>query len=113
MVCIRDLAEEVCQKLDIYDPVGTGGDLDKYTLREWAERNGAGKTAIASISVWTRAMLGLEPCDVSALFFLDYLKSGGGLMKMRSDSKDGGQYMRLVKGSCANLPYLFRGWTSY
>lgn len=98
MIYIRDLAEKICQTIDIRNPVGTGGDLDKYSLQEWAESQGGGKTAVASVAVWTRAMLGLEPSEVSALFFLDYCKSGGGLMKMRSDHKNGGQYMRVVQG---------------
>lgn len=98
MTFIRDLTEKVCQTIDIHDPVGTGGDLDKYTLEEWVRQQGAGETALASVRVWTRAMLGLEPSDMSALYFLDYCKSGGGLMQMRSDKKNGGQYFKLTQG---------------
>ena len=43
-------------------------------------------------------MLGMEPSEVSALFFLEYCKSGGGIMQMRSDKKDGGQVLRMVEG---------------
>jgi monoamine oxidase len=35
---------------------------------------------------------------MSALFFLNYCKSGGGLMQMRSDMKNGGQYLRIGEG---------------
>jgi len=41
---------------------------------------------------------GLEPSELSALFFLDYCKSGGGLNQMRSDREHGGQYLRIVEG---------------
>jgi monoamine oxidase len=99
MTFIRNLAERECQKIDIHDPVGTGGDLDKITLDEWARQHGAGKTAMASVTVWTRALLGVEPSDMSALYFLDYCKSGGDLMQMRSDKKDGGQHLRMVQGT--------------
>jgi monoamine oxidase len=99
MVRIRDLAEKTCQSIDIHHPVATGGDLDSYTLEEWVKQQGLGKTALASVTVWTRAMLGLEPSDMSALYFLDYCKSGGGLMQMRSDRRHGGQYFRLAQGT--------------
>jgi len=98
MVYIRDLTETVCQQLDIHDPVATGKSLDKYSLEDWVNESVEGNTAIASVRVWTRAMLGLEPSEMSALFFLNYCKSGGGLLRMRSDRKDGGQYLRLVQG---------------
>jgi monoamine oxidase len=99
MLDIRQKAEEACQAIDIHDPVRTGGFLDKITLEEWVTSQGGGKTALASVTVWTRAMLGMEPREVSALYFLNYCKSGGGLLQMRSDQKNGGQYRRLVKGT--------------
>ncbi|EED17440.1 mao-B, putative [Talaromyces stipitatus ATCC 10500] len=99
MVGIRDKTEAACQKLDIHDPVRTGAELDKLTFHDWVKSQGGGKTALASATVWTRAMLGLEPTEVSALYFLNYCKSGGGLLQMRSDQKGGGQYMRLVNGT--------------
>lgn len=98
MIYIRDLFEETCQTIDIHNPTSSNEILDKYTLEEWVKKQGAGETALASVKIWTRAMLGLEPSDMSALFFLDYCKSGGGLMQMRSDKKNGGQYFRLAQG---------------
>lgn len=44
-------------------------------------------------------MLGHEPQDLSALYFLNYCKSGGGLIQMRSDRKDGAQYLRIRQGT--------------
>ncbi|CAK7234677.1 hypothetical protein SCUCBS95973_009017 [Sporothrix curviconia] len=99
MVKIRDATEAACQLLDIRDPVRTGGHLDSQTLEEWIRSVGGGPTALASATVWTRAMLGLEPSEMSALFFLNYCKSGGGLLQMRSDRKDGGQYLRFERGT--------------
>lgn len=46
-------------------------------------------------------MLGVDPCEVSALYFLEYCAAGGGLMTMRSDRKDGGQYLRIRQGMSA------------
>lgn len=55
--------------------------------------------ALNALTVGTRAMLGVEPSEMSALYFLDYCKSGGGYMLMRSDTKDGGQYLRIAQGT--------------
>jgi monoamine oxidase len=63
------------------------------------KEQGAGEKALGSVSIWTRALLGCEPSEVSALYFLDYCKSGGGLMRMRSDQQDGGQHFRIRTGT--------------
>ncbi|KAK3061422.1 hypothetical protein LTS18_006302 [Coniosporium uncinatum] len=76
------------------------------TMAEFVKSEGGGVTALCTVSVWTRAMLGLEPSEVSALYFLDYCKSGGGLMQMRSDGKNGGQYLRIVEGTQAFSEHL-------
>lgn len=68
------------------------------TLEEYVRQQGGGETALATAGIWTRAMLGLEPSELSALYMLDYCKRGGGLMQMRSDRKDGGQYLRIAQG---------------
>jgi monoamine oxidase len=103
MVRIRDLAEQVCQSIDLHDPVSSAGNLDTMTFEEWVRSMGLSKTALASATIWTRAMLGLDPPQISALYFLDYLKSGGGLLRMRSDQKHGGQYLRLVDGMFTDM----------
>lgn len=99
MLRIRALFEEECQKLDIRNLTSANQNLDDMTLQQWVESNSQSKTALASASVWTRAMLGMEPSEVSAMFFLNYCKSGGGLLQMRKDTVDGGQYLRFVKGT--------------
>ena len=99
MVKIRDMIERLCQDLDISDTANSGKEFDKYTLEEFIKSKGAGPSAVASISVATRAMLGLEPSEVGALFFLNYCKSGGGLLQMRADVKHGGQHLRIDKGT--------------
>lgn len=99
LVFIRELAEKICQEIDIHDPVRTGGDLDKVTLEEWTKSHSHSETAVATVKLWTRALLGLEPSEISALFFMNYCKSGGGLLQMRADFKHGGQYLRFIRGT--------------
>lgn len=103
LVRIRTIFEETCQKIDIREPVASGlalrKDLDDITFEDWIRSLGCGETAVNGLKVGVRAMLGVEPSELSALYFLDYCKSGGGYMLMRSDLKNGGQYLRIAQGT--------------
>lgn len=104
VIRIRDIFEETCQKIDINNPVASGQqlrkDLDNVTFEQWIRSLGIlHEDAINALAIGTRAMLGVEPSELSALYFLDYCKSGGGYMQMRSDSKNGGQYLRIAQGT--------------
>lgn len=94
---IRDMVESDCQKISCASPHDPS--LDALSFLDYLKGRGANALAIATASIWTRAMLGQEPEDISALYFLNYCKSGGGLMQMRSDCKDGGQYLRVKQGT--------------
>ncbi|KAE8156553.1 hypothetical protein BDV40DRAFT_305963 [Aspergillus tamarii] len=96
---ITEETENACHKLSIRDPVGTGEGPDKLTLLEWANTKTSSETALAVINLWTTAMMGIEASEISALFFLNYMKSGGGPARMRSDFKHGAQYLRFLAGS--------------
>ncbi|KAL4767151.1 hypothetical protein BDW60DRAFT_226894 [Aspergillus nidulans var. acristatus] len=91
--------EKACHELDIHNPTATGKDLDSLSLIEWASAKTSSKSALAVVQLWTRAMMGIEPSEISALFFLNYMKSGGGPARMRSDFKHGGQHLRFLDGS--------------
>jgi monoamine oxidase len=98
LIEIRDsVVEADCQTLDAWRPQDK--DLDALTFEAYLISRGADKTALATATVWTRAMLGVNPSDLSALFFLNYCKSGGGLLAMRSDRKGGGQHLRVRQGT--------------
>ena len=104
VIRIRDIFEETCQKIDINNTVASSQqirkDLDNVTFEEWIRSlNVLQEDAVNALKIGTRAMLGLEPSEVSALYFLDYCKSGGGYMQMRSDSKNGGQHLRIAQGT--------------
>ncbi|CAG9997122.1 unnamed protein product, partial [Clonostachys byssicola] len=94
---IRDMVEADCQAVVTWNPQDT--NLDALTFEAYLRSRGASETAVATATTWTRAMLGQEPSDISALYFLNYCKSGGGLLQMRSDRKNGGQYMRIRQGT--------------
>ncbi|KAH6973723.1 hypothetical protein BKA56DRAFT_619930 [Ilyonectria sp. MPI-CAGE-AT-0026] len=94
---IRDMVEADCQAVDTWRPQDTS--LDSLTFEAYLRSRGASELAVATGAVWTRAMLGKDPKDISALYFLNYCKSGGGLLQMRSDRKGGGQHLRVRQGT--------------
>jgi monoamine oxidase len=99
---VRQILEDLCQKIDVRKPVASGlaigKDFDIMTLEEFARSINYTEHAMNMVRISTRALLGVEPSDMSALYLLDYCKSAGGLLLMRSDSKHGGQYLRIVSG---------------
>ncbi|KAJ9196022.1 hypothetical protein DTO164E3_6560 [Paecilomyces variotii] len=97
VAAIRDTVQADCLAVDTFQPRDTY--LDSLTFEAYLRSKGASKEALATATVWSRAMLGQEPRDISALYFLNYCKSGGGLLQMRSDRKDGGQYLRIRQGT--------------
>ncbi|KAJ5673160.1 hypothetical protein N7507_002287 [Penicillium longicatenatum] len=97
VIRIRDTAEADCQAVDIFNPRDTR--LDSMTFEAYLRSKNASDKALWTATVWTRAMLGVDPRDLSALFFLNYCKSGGGLLQMRSDRKGGGQHLRIRQGT--------------
>lgn len=98
---IRDTVEADCQALEVTAMTSRHVELDAMSFLDYLHKLGANQEAIATATIWTRAMLGQDPQDISALFFLLYCKSGGGLMQMRSDRIGGGQYLRIREGTQA------------
>jgi monoamine oxidase len=62
------MVEETCQKLDLYQITPAGHDLDKLTFEEFVITQEKGPSALASATVWTRAMLGEFPLCVRIAF---------------------------------------------
>ncbi|KAE8551063.1 hypothetical protein EYB25_007297 [Talaromyces marneffei] len=94
---IRDMVEADCQTLNPARP--QNAEWDSVTFEAYLRSSGASAEALATATVWTRAMLGQDPKDISALYFLTYCRSGGGLLQMRSDRLGGGQHLRIRQGT--------------
>jgi len=58
MVYVRDLVEDICQKLDLYKITDIGHDLDELTFEDFIKSQKKGDSALAAATVWTRAFLG-------------------------------------------------------
>lgn len=91
------MVEELCHSIDIED--ASHRKYDMMTFEDFVKEQSVSATVLESVTVWTRAMLGCEPSQLSAAYFLDYCKRGGGLLQMRSDLKNGGQYLRFKQGN--------------
>ncbi|KAL4923354.1 uncharacterized protein BDV17DRAFT_301863 [Aspergillus undulatus] len=92
---IHDMCEAHCHALDTWRP--RDPSLDAETFEAYLRSRGASEAALATATGWTRAMLGQDPRDISALYFLDYCKSGGGFI---ADAISG-QYLRARQGTQA------------
>ncbi|KAK6375712.1 hypothetical protein LTS17_007534 [Exophiala oligosperma] len=76
-------------------------ELDNITFERWCVRNGATEVALRTATVWTRGTLGQDPCDVSALAFLEIARGALGIVNLRYDGKHGPQHLRLQEGTQA------------
>ena len=88
------------RELDMRDPDNyvKYKDLDAITIAEYCKRHAPGEVPFAVADRCARAWLGATTDEMSALFFIDYVRSGRGFAVLRSDKKDGGQYLRLRTG---------------
>lgn len=88
------------KKWDPTDPakMSDAAALDAVTFQDYCDKQFPGGVASYMAGLATRDLLGVEPTEVSALFMVDYIKSGTGVANMISDKKDGGQYRRNRRG---------------
>lgn len=102
-MALRDLVEKITTQNDgPLQSAASRKELDGISFEAWlAKATNHNDRACATGKVWTHAIIGCDPGEVSALFFLDYLHAGLGMMSIRSDKKDGGQYMRIAEGISA------------
>lgn len=82
------------------DPMRAPGaaELDGISLQEWATRHVYSRTARSIMEAAIRVVFGAEARDVSMLYFLYYLRSGGGMMSL-VEIADGAQEHRFVEGA--------------
>ncbi|KAI2467498.1 amine oxidase [Annulohypoxylon bovei var. microspora] len=73
--------------------------LDCVTFEEYAEKHAPGGVGAAFSRTISESYLGVGPREVSALFMVDYIRSGTGFENMNSDKKHGGQYLRNRQGN--------------
>ncbi|KAM0744556.1 hypothetical protein ACQRIT_001045 [Beauveria bassiana] len=73
--------------------------LDSMTALEFVQSEFPAKIATTFTYTLVRALLGVDPEEVSALYLIDFIKSGTGLLNISSDTKHGAQYLRNRQGN--------------
>lgn len=95
--------DELVNRSNLEDP-SQGPDaeeLDSLTALEFIDKAFGSELSQVMAAVLTRALFGVDAHEVSALYLVDYLKSGSGLANIISDLKHGGQYLRNRQGEMA------------
>ncbi len=73
-------------------------ELDAMTLETWRNRFVKSKAVRGVLDAAVRVIFGSECGDMSALFFLQYLSSGGGILRL-AEIRGGAQQDRFVEGA--------------
>jgi len=92
---IESLVKEV--PLDNPLRAAKAAEWDGITVESWKRKNVKTQGAKALLDTAVRAIFAAEPAEISLLFFLYYLRHGGGLLRM-SEIKNGAQETRLAEG---------------
>lgn len=73
---------------------------EDVSFEDWVTLKGLGDNEhVRAISrQMTTAMVGREPRDVGAHYFLDYVKSGNGLISLSTEGADGAQSLKVKQG---------------
>lgn len=73
---------------------------DDVSFEEWVDKRGLWENdhvrAVARQA--TAAIVGREPHEVGAHYFLDYIKSGNGLISLSTEGADGAQSLKVKQG---------------
>ncbi|RFU81662.1 flavin-containing amine [Trichoderma arundinaceum] len=106
---VRNRVEALCHTVTVADFGQSLAEYGHMSMDELAICMGASDIVRRLVNIWTAAMLGVESNQVSAIFFLHYCQTGGGLLQMRSDDTGGGQHLRFRHGSQSLCHGLQRG----
>jgi monoamine oxidase len=77
---------------------GTPAEWDKISVEEWMRKNIRGRKARALLEMGVRMIMTGELRDISFLYFLFYLRSGGGFTRL-AEVKNGAQQDRFTGGA--------------
>jgi monoamine oxidase len=84
--------------LDAPATASRAAQWDAVSLGEWMRRNVRTKALALVITLITRSIFCVEPDEISLLFFLFYLKSGGGLEALVAAEHGGAQHLMIEGG---------------
>ncbi len=86
---IPSILEREAAKLDLrHLPISP---FDKLTVSDFLKQKGADKDAYTYFEITSKGLLGVDATELSLLFYLDYIKSGGSLGELICERSDGAQ----------------------
>jgi monoamine oxidase len=96
-------ADRLARRVDLAHPASfpDSATLDNTTLEQWLARATPSARALAVFRIATQMVFAAEPRELSFLFFLSYLRSGQGLLRLVS--ADGGAQERRFVGGAQEL----------
>ncbi|XP_042241255.1 probable flavin-containing monoamine oxidase A isoform X2 [Homarus americanus] len=94
-------AERMAAKVPITDPYSSkyAAELGGETVSSFMKKHISNKAAMEAIDVGCKASFGTEASRISALFFMAYANSAGGVMKVFETKKDAAQELRVMGGT--------------
>lgn len=101
---VQEFIEKLNKWVDEIDPENPSHHpeadmLDSLTFSQLSSKYLGPEFGPAVADAATGPLIGVGPDEVSALYMVDYIRSGTGLENMASDKKNGGQYLRNRQGS--------------
>jgi len=99
--------DRASSKVSSEHPLATAGAarLDSLSVEAWARRNIATESVRDLLAVASRVIFGAELAEVSMLYFLFYLRVGGGLMNL-VEIDNGAQQTRFANGTQALAQFM-------
>jgi len=94
--------DSTASKIDLPNPTRSAKayELDSMTVEGWTKQHAWTRAGFATADVICRAVLGVEPREISALWFFTNVKSGHGLDPSIIENNElGAQYLRFKGGT--------------
>ncbi|KAF2176152.1 FAD/NAD(P)-binding domain-containing protein [Zopfia rhizophila CBS 207.26] len=93
--------DELSKGIDIQNPAASprARELDSITVAEWARNSHPSPSVYPMIRMLLESKIGIEPEEISLLFYVSYIAANYGFWNMISDRKNGGQYLRVRGGT--------------
>jgi monoamine oxidase len=81
-----------CESINLHDSTANG-HIEDISLGQYFRQKGAGGFAIGFWTAWIHDLTGTDPDDIGLVYWLDFVKSAGGIESLLSDGPKGAQYM--------------------
>jgi len=81
-----------CESIDLHDSTANG-HVEDIPLGEYFRQRAPEGFALGFWTAWIHDLTGTDPDDIGLVYWLDFVKSAGGIESLLSDGPEGAQYM--------------------